>query len=134
MPFARIALLEGKSPAYRRTLADQVHKALVETFHVPLDDRFQAIDQYAPGELIFDRQYLGGPRSDDFVLIHITAGKPRDTATKKALYRRLVELLAQAPGLNDEDVMVVINTTQRDEWSFGGGRASMVIETEAVDA
>jgi phenylpyruvate tautomerase PptA (4-oxalocrotonate tautomerase family) len=28
--------------------------------------------------------------------------------------------------LNPEDVMVVIATTQLDEWSFGGGRASMI--------
>lgn len=126
MPFARISLLRGKPPTYLEALSENVHRALVDEFDVPQDDRFQAIHQHGPGELVFDRTYLGGPRSDDFVLIAITGGKSRSTTVKQAFYRRLVVLLAEAPGLNPEDVMVVINTTQADEWSFGGGRASMV--------
>jgi phenylpyruvate tautomerase PptA (4-oxalocrotonate tautomerase family) len=31
MPFVRIDLREGTSPAYRRAVADTVHQALVET-------------------------------------------------------------------------------------------------------
>ena len=126
MPFARISLLRGKSPEFLRALSDGVHAALVDAFNVPKDDRFQAIHQHEPGELVFDRNYLGGPRSDDFVLIHITAGKPRSTAVKKAFYKRLVAGLVQAPGLQPEDVMVIINTTALDEWSFGSGAASML--------
>ena len=128
MPFARISLLKGKSSEFLRALSDGVHAALVDAFNVPPDDRFQAIHQHEAGELIFDRTYLGGPRSDDFVLIHITAGKPRSTAVKKAFYKRLVEGLAQAPGLRPEDVMVIINTTSLDEWSFASGIASMLGE------
>ncbi|MES2069235.1 MAG: tautomerase family protein [Pseudomonadota bacterium] len=121
MPIARISLLKGKSPDYLRSLSASLHQALVEAFDVPPDDRFQMIHQHEPGELVFDRHYLGGPRSDDFVLICITAGRLRDTQTKQAFYRRLVELLAEAPGIRPEDVMVVINTTSADEWSFGAG-------------
>lgn len=39
-----------------------------------------------------------------------------DTETKKAFYGRLVELLATAPDIRREDVMVVITTTAQDEW------------------
>uniref|UniRef100_UPI0013D2B134 tautomerase family protein n=1 Tax=Enterobacter hormaechei TaxID=158836 RepID=UPI0013D2B134 len=74
MPFARISLLKGKSPDYLGALSGGLHQALVEAFEVPHDDRFQVIHQLEPGELIFDRHYLSGPRSDDFVLIQITAG------------------------------------------------------------
>ncbi|MBN9528184.1 MAG: tautomerase family protein [Alphaproteobacteria bacterium] len=131
MPFARISLLRGKPPAHLRALSDRVHQALVDAFEVPAADRFQAIHQHEAGELIFDRGYLGGPRSDDFVLIAITAGRPRSTAVKQAFYRRLVALLAEAPGLDPEDVMVVITTTAGDDWSFGGGRAPMSEERAA---
>lgn len=131
MPFARISLLRGKPPAYLKALSDGVHQALVDEFEVPPDDRFQAIHQHAPGELVFDRNYLGGPRSDNFVLVAITAGRLRPTAVKQAFYRRLVALLADAPGLAPEDIMVIITTTAADEWSFGGGRAAMVQETAA---
>ncbi|MGK9234209.1 tautomerase family protein [Inquilinus limosus] len=126
MPLTRISLTKGKPPEYLRTLSDSLHRALVEAFDVPPDDRFQIIHQHEPGELVFDRHYLGGPRSDDFVLFQITAGRPRSTETKTAFYRRLVERLAEASGLRPEDVMVVITTTQLDEWSFAGGVASML--------
>ena len=126
MPLTRISLLEGKSPDYIAAVSQSLHAALVGSFDVPADDRFQIIQQHAPGELVFDRTYLGGPRSDDFVLFTITAGKPRSTATRKAFYKDLIGRLAQAPGVRPEDVMVVITTTCLDEWSFSNGEASML--------
>jgi phenylpyruvate tautomerase PptA (4-oxalocrotonate tautomerase family) len=132
MPVARISLLKGKPPAYLQALSDNLHRALVDTFDVPADDRFQMIHQHAPGELIFDRHYLCGPRSDSFVLICITGGKPRTTRVKQAFYRRLVDLLAEAPGIRPEDVMVVVNMTGPDDWSFGAGVVTMMPQTEAT--
>jgi len=114
MPYARISLLKGKPAEYLRALSDSLHRALVEAFDVPADDRFQAFHQHAPEELVFDRHYLGGPRSDDYVLIAITAGRVRSTDTKRAFYRRLVELLAESPGIACRDVMVVITTVGAD--------------------
>lgn len=124
MPMSRISLLRGKSAEYRRALADSVYRAMEEKLHVPPGDRFQVIHQHEPDDLIFDRDYLGGPRSDDYVLICITCGWARTSADKEAFYRRLVELLAESPGIAPEDVMVVINTSDSDGWSFGGGRMS----------
>ena len=126
MPFTRISLLRGKSPEYLSALSDSLHRALVEAFDVPPDDRFQVLDQREPGELVFDRNYLGGPRSDDFTLFEIAAGRPRSAETKKAFYRRLVALLADSPGLRPEDVMAIITTTGREDWSFANGAASMI--------
>ena len=126
MPYVRISLLKGKSPEYLRALSSNLHRALVETFGVPMEDRFQVFHQLAPDEFIFDRHYLCGPRSDDYVLIAITAGRQRDTQTKQAFYRRLVDLLEKEPGIRRQDVMVAINTTEADEWSFGDGVATMV--------
>lgn len=126
MPFARISLRKGKSPAFLKALSDNVHRALVEAFEVPPDDRFQIIHQHEPEELIFDRHYLCGPRSDNFVLICVTAGRQRDTRVKQAFYRRLAELLDDAPGIRPDDVMVIINTTEAEDWSFGRGIATML--------
>lgn len=128
MPYARISLMKGKSPEYLRALSDSLHRALVETFGVPLEDRFQVFHQMAPDELVFDRDYLCGPRSDDYVLIAITAGRQRDTQTKQAFYRRLADLLEKSPGIRRQDVMVVINTNESDEWSFGDGIATMIVD------
>jgi phenylpyruvate tautomerase PptA (4-oxalocrotonate tautomerase family) len=122
MPFTRISLHAGKSPEHLRAISDSLHQALVEAFEVPPDDRFQAIHQHAPGELVFDPHYNGGPRSADWVLFDVRAGRPRHPEVKSAFFRRLVELLGQSPGLAPADVMVVITTTEREDWSFADGR------------
>jgi phenylpyruvate tautomerase PptA (4-oxalocrotonate tautomerase family) len=131
MPFVRLSLRRGKSREYLCAVADAVHQALVDAFHIPVADRFQAIHQHDPEELIFDRDYLGGPRSDDFLLVCVTGGKPRDAETKQALYRRLADLLAASPGLRPEDLMVIVQTTDYADWSFSGGIAAPLAEQGA---
>lgn len=124
MPMSRISLLKGKSPEYLKALSDALHQALVEAYEVPLKDRFQIISQHEANELVFDPDYLshqGQRRSDDFVLIQITAGRQRSAATKAGFYQRLTELLAASPGIRAVDVMVIIQTTAAEDWSFSGG-------------
>lgn len=123
MPYARISLLKGKDADYVRRLADSVHESLVKSFEVPADDRFQVVHQHEAGELIFDRHYMGGPRSTDYVLVAVTAGRMRSTRVKQDFYKDLVARLSASPGVRPEDVMVVITTTQADEWSFGAGKS-----------
>lgn len=123
MPFARISLHAGRSPEFLAALSGGLHTAMVEAFDVPPDDRFHVFHQHAPGELVVDRDYLGGPRGEGFVLIAITAGRPRSTDTKRRFYRRLAELLAESPGIAPQEVMVVITTTQAEDWSFANGVA-----------
>ena len=127
MPFARVTLLKGKSDEYIAAVSDSIHQALVDAFEVPPTDKFQAFHELEPGRLIFDRHYLGGPRSDDFLVIAVSAGRPRTTATKLAFYTRLVELLAKKPGLRKEDVMVVISMSRREDWSFSNGEAQLLV-------
>jgi len=126
MPLVRISLLKGKSPEHLRAVADGVHAALVETYVVPPDDRFQLIDQYEPGTFVYDPDYLGIHRTDDLVMVQIVAAATRDTATKQALYKAIVERLTRDPGLRPEDVMIAIIPNQREDWSFGHGLASYV--------
>lgn len=128
MPFTRISLLAGKPPAYLAAISDSLDRALVECFEVPETDRFAAFHQHRPGELVFDRTYRGGPRSDDYILFHITTGRDRGPATKRAFYRRLTELLAETPGIRPEDVMVVVANSTFDDWSFASGIAASAEE------
>jgi phenylpyruvate tautomerase PptA (4-oxalocrotonate tautomerase family) len=130
MPLVRIALLKGKSAAHIRAIADGVHQALVDTYGVPADDRFQLIQQHEPDELIYDPNYLGIRRTNDVVFINITASEGRDLATKKALYRAIAARLAAEPGLRPEDVQVVISPNKREDWSFGLGLASYAKDLE----
>jgi phenylpyruvate tautomerase PptA (4-oxalocrotonate tautomerase family) len=126
MPLVHISLRKGKSRDYIRSIADGVHRALHEAFQVPPDDRFQLIHQFEPEDLIYDANYLGIQRSEDVVFVHIVAGKWRDTATKKAFYKRVVDLLAEKPGVRPEDVQIILSLNDREDWSFGKGLASYV--------
>ncbi len=121
MPFTRISLLAGKSPEYLAAISDSLDRALVDCFEVPEKDRFVAIHQHQPAELIFDRHYGGGPRSDDYVFFHITTGKSRSSETKAAFYQRLVDNLAVSPGIRPEDVMVTVVNSTFEDWSFSSG-------------
>ena len=126
MPLVHLSLLRGKSPAHIRAILDGVHSALVETYNVPAADRFQFVHQHELDEFIYDVDYLGIHRTDDVVFVHITAGKWRDTETKKALYRAIARNLVADPGLRPEDVQVVLSPNDRDDWSFGNGLASYI--------
>lgn len=121
MPFTRISLREGKPPAYLRAIADSLDRALVDAFEVPGNDRFAVFHQHRDGELIFDRAYGGGPRSDDFILFHVTTGRTRSPDTTARFFRRLVDNLEAAPGVRPEDVMIVIANSGIDDWSFASG-------------
>ena len=93
MPLVRLSLLRGKSKDQIRAIADNVHQALIETFEVPSDDRFQFVDQYEPEEFIYDPGYLGVARSDSVIFIQIFLSAGRTTEQKQALYARIAALL-----------------------------------------
>ena len=64
MPLVQISLLRGKSPQYIRAIADGVDQALTGAYNVPPGDRFQAIHQLDPGELIYFKRKLGLPYTE----------------------------------------------------------------------
>ena len=123
MPLVRIALPADTAPAWRRAVADGVHRALVDTVDVPLGDRFQLIEPRAHDERIIDAAYLGIARGDGAVIITISLRRGRSDAEKRALYRAIAGNLAAAPGVRREDVMIVLSENDPVDWSFGAGVA-----------
>ena len=121
MPLVRITLAEGKSPEYRRAVADGVHRALVAAAAVPADDRFQVIEQVPAGSLVWDPAYLGQQRTKDVVFVQIVLNVGRTTEVKKSLYAAIANELAASPGLRREDVLVSLVEIAKENWSFGGG-------------
>jgi hypothetical protein len=96
------------------------------------DRSLVALHQHQPGELVFDRTYRGGPRSDDFVLFHVTTGRNRSHETKQRFYARLVERMAATPGIRPEDVMVIIANSTFEDWSFASGVSAAASAGEGV--
>ena len=130
MPFVDISLARGKSPDYLAALSRAVHDALVAELGMQPDDDFQLIHQHEPGEMVFPRDFRGGPRSADWVVVRITDGLERGAQAKRRFYRTLVRLLQQAPGLEPQDVFVLMSLTSPDDFSFADG----VIATDTAAA
>jgi phenylpyruvate tautomerase PptA (4-oxalocrotonate tautomerase family) len=128
MPLVRIELREGTSAEYRRAIADGVHQAMVEAIAIPADDRFQVISEYSAENLIYDAHYLGVKRSDRVVFIQITLSAGRKPGQKRALYKRITELLAKSPGVRPEDVVINLAEVAWENWSFGNGVAQYTLD------
>ena len=123
MPLVRISLVAGKPDALKRKVSDAVHRALVETVNVPALDRFQLITEHSKSDFVYDPEYLNVARTDNLVIIQITLNTGRTTEMKKALYRRIADLLHQETGIRKEDVLINLVETAKENWSFGNGEA-----------
>ncbi|HUN31083.1 MAG TPA: tautomerase family protein [Trebonia sp.] len=135
MPFVNISLARGKSGEYLQAVSRAVHDALVAEFQMKPDDDFQLIHQHEPGEMVFNRDFRGGPRSDGWIVITITDGLQRGERAKRRFYKTLVRLLQDNPGVQPADVFVMITVTPPENFSFSDGAiVTDVVAAEALDA
>ena len=124
MPFVKLYLRKGKSPEYVGSVADAVHQALVTKANVPLEDRFQTIHELNDDVLIAHPTYGGVNRSKDLIIIEITLNIGRTVEIKKALYADIARRLEQSVDLRADDVLISLVEVTKENWSFGGGRAT----------
>jgi 4-oxalocrotonate tautomerase len=123
MPLVRIDLLQGKSPAYRKTIGDVVYEAMLKTINVPANDRFQVIEEHSSDEMNFDPDYLGIHRTNDCVFIQVTLNGGRTLEMKQAFYKTIADGLHEKLKLRREDVLISLVEVVKENWSFGNGEA-----------
>src|SRR5260221_13618831 len=126
MPLVRIDLRKGKSAAQKKAIGDGIYRALRETFTVPEEDRFMVVTEHDDDGFFYSKSYLDIERTDDLVIIQITVTNSRNVEQKKTLFGRIVELLAQQPGLRSQDVFINLLEVGKENWSFGNGIAQYV--------
>jgi Tautomerase enzyme len=135
MPFVNISLARGKSAEYLEAVSRAVHDALVAELHMKPEDDFQLIRQHEPGELVFTRNFRGGPRTGDWIVFTITDGLDRGEQAKRRFYQTLVRLLGEGPGVRPADVFVMMNVTPPENFSFADGVIGTdVAAAEALEA
>ena len=122
MPISHISLRAGKPDAYRQAIFDSLYRALREALDVPEDDQFMTITEHEAANFRYGNAF-GVVRSDDLVYIQITVFNTRTVEQKKALFRRLAELLSDSPGIRPEDVFVNVLEAAKENWSVGHGLA-----------
>ena len=128
MPLVQVSLRRGKPAAYHRAIFDGVYRAMRETFNVPEDDRFMAITEHDASTFSISPTYFGIARSDDAILLQLTVSNTRTREQKQALYRRIVEVLQESPGVRPEDVFINLVEVLPENWSFGHGIAQYVAD------
>jgi len=91
MPFARIDLIQGKTPEYRAAVADIVYRGIIDILKAPDGDRFVVVGEHAADNLIYDPNFLGFSRSADFMLIQVTSTVGNTKDLKFAFYRQIAD-------------------------------------------
>jgi 4-oxalocrotonate tautomerase len=122
MPLLHISLRAGKPEAYRQAIFDGLYRAMRDALSVPDDDQFMTITEHDAANFRTGNAY-GVVRSADVVYIQITVFDTRTVDQKKALFRRIAELLGENPGIRPEDVFVNILEAAKENWSVGNGVA-----------
>lgn len=121
MPLVNISILKGKSPEYIKAVADGINSAVIETMGFPDDDRYQIIHQLDPECLQLQT------RDGDRVMMHLVMRAGRSNKSKQAFYKKVVENLAQNPGIPPANVLITITENHDIDWSFRDGVAQFVV-------
>ncbi|MGE5403804.1 MAG: tautomerase family protein [Candidatus Saccharibacteria bacterium] len=117
MPLVKVELRAGKTPEYKKAILDGVHDALVQAIKIPEWDRNQRLY-----ELNSENYEIPSNKSEDAVIIEITMFKGRTKEAKRQLYQNIVANLARSPGIEGNDIMIVINEPPLENWGIRGGK------------
>jgi len=127
MPFIRTSVKKGTSAARKKSIVEAIHQALIDAIHMPPDELFNQVSEYAPDDFFYSRTFNGIARSDDLVAIEITMRRGRSDAMKKALYAKIAENLANHADVSPKDVFIFTHENDYSDWSVGNGKFAMEI-------
>lgn len=122
IPLVKIEIRKGFSAEYKKAILDGVHQALVDTLGIPNHDRIQRIYE-------LDREDFecSLDRSDAVTIIQITMFPGRSFDAKKKLYQAIVENLGENPGIDGDDIFIVLLEPPMINWSLRGGKPASEI-------
>lgn len=129
MPLVKVEIFKGKSEGYKKAILDGIHSALVQTIQIPEQDRYQRLYEMDPSNV-----EIAQARNQSYTFIEITLFKGRSLEAKKRLYQAIVENLARKPGIDKEDVMIVLHEPPLENFGIQGGKAASEVElTHRID-
>jgi 4-oxalocrotonate tautomerase len=123
MPLVRIYASRFNDEPSRRAAGDAVHEAMVESISIPPAGRFQLFLTLTDSAMSWDPAY-GDVERKGLVVVEITLNAGRSIEVKKSLYAALARKLEERAGVRPDDLVVTLVETSRENWSFGGGRAT----------
>ncbi|MCJ1969676.1 tautomerase family protein [Lactococcus carnosus] len=124
MPFVRIDYIKNQYSEEELTKISRVlQSSLVDDFDVPEKDCFQVFQNHESFEFHYDPDYLCGTRTDRLLYIYITCGDGRSQAKKLKFYETLSLSLSRQCQVETENIFIILNESERENWSFGNGLA-----------
>jgi len=122
-PFVKIEIRKGYSSEYKKGILDGVHQALVDALGIPDSDRFQRIYE-------LDKENFECPpdRTNAVTLVQITLFPGRSFEAKKKLYKNIVENLGQNPGINGNDIIIILLEPPLENWGIRGGQPASEVD------
>ena len=123
MPLVKIEIIKGKSKEHKKAVLDGVHDALVNTIKIPDWDRFQRLYELDEENFEVPEKY-----GENVTIIGITLFKGRSFEAKKKLYSLITGNLAANPGIEKEDVVIVLNDVPLENWGINGGQPANEVD------
>lgn len=119
MPLINVYLRQGTTPEYRRDVSSALHKAMVDVLKVPQDDQFHVFHEVTPDNFVIQPVAFGLPRGERTMFVQLSFNQ-RTAEQKKELFRAIVDNLRRFAGVPEEDVMIVVFETARENWWAAG--------------
>lgn len=123
MPIVKISILKGKSDNYKKAILDGVHDALVDTIKIPDYDRFQRLYEIENNNFEYPQN-----KTNNVTIIEITLFKGRSFKAKKALYNAIINNLALNPGINGNDITIILLEPPLENWGIKGGKPANEVD------
>jgi phenylpyruvate tautomerase PptA (4-oxalocrotonate tautomerase family) len=123
MPLVKVEIIKGKSKEYKKALLNGIHAALQKALKIPEYDRTQILFE------IDKRNFeIISNKSEQYTLIEITLFQGRSFEAKKELYKIIVENLAESPGIDGNDITIVLYEPPLENWGIRGGKAACDVD------
>lgn len=128
MPLLQFDVIEGRSEAEVKKLLDVAHEVVLESFRVPVRDRYQIVHENKAYQMHFLDTGLGFERTNKFVMLRVFTS-PRTDEQKQFFMKRLAEELKKHCGIEGNDLMISFISNNKGDWSFGYGEAQYMTGT-----
>jgi phenylpyruvate tautomerase PptA (4-oxalocrotonate tautomerase family) len=99
----------------RAALSDAIHAALMDSFGLPEEKRFQRFILLEPEEFIFPAD-----RSDRYTIVELSIFEGRSREAKKRLINQLFALAHERAGIAPQDLEITIFETPQASWGIRG--------------
>ncbi|MEZ0113455.1 phenylpyruvate tautomerase PptA (4-oxalocrotonate tautomerase family) [Catenulispora sp. EB89] len=120
MPLINIYLRQGTTPEFRHLVSEAIHRSMVEVLKIPQDDQFHVFHEVAPEDLVIQPVAFGLRRHGERAMFIQLLFNQRTPEQKTELFQAIVANLRLYADVPEEDIMLVVLETARENWWAAG--------------